>query len=109
MITSDSEDDSDNQVPLPPLLKVTGAEPSDKVLQTYVIKKKTEPKPSGVQLTCLDNNAFPSTEQLLLTLMEEVKGIKSQILIPLDTSSSVSQASNLKNPRQKIPPVLAGS
>nr|GEX83341.1 retrovirus-related Pol polyprotein from transposon TNT 1-94 [Tanacetum cinerariifolium] len=28
MITSDSKDDSDNQVPLPPLLKLTGAEPS---------------------------------------------------------------------------------
>ncbi|GKE16313.1 retrovirus-related pol polyprotein from transposon TNT 1-94 [Tanacetum coccineum] len=60
MITSDSEDDSDNQ------------------------------------------NALPSTEQLLLTLMEEVKGIKNQILIPLDTPSSVSQASSSKTPKQKV-------
>nr|GEY19894.1 retrovirus-related Pol polyprotein from transposon TNT 1-94 [Tanacetum cinerariifolium] len=34
-------------------------------------------------------------------MMEEVKGIKNQILIPLDTSSSVSQASSSKTPRQK--------
>ncbi|GKB50109.1 hypothetical protein Tco_0900862 [Tanacetum coccineum] len=80
MITSDSEDDSDNQI------KKT----SDKVSQTYVIKKKTEPKHPAVQISCPDKNALPSTEQLLLTLMEEVKGIKNQILIPLDTRSSVS-------------------
>nr|GEU92977.1 uncharacterized mitochondrial protein AtMg00810-like [Tanacetum cinerariifolium] len=105
MITSDSKDDSDNQVPLPPLPKLTGAEPSgtskslislsgltanmanltlniaskriknssDKVSQAYVIKKKTEPKHSAVQNSCPDKNALPSTEQLLLTLMKEVK------------------------------------
>ncbi|GKA63216.1 retrovirus-related pol polyprotein from transposon TNT 1-94 [Tanacetum coccineum] len=79
-ITSDSEDDSDNPKPLPPLLKLTRAEPysaskslislsdltantveltlsttsknvkksSDKISQTYVIKKKTEPKHPAV-------------------------------------------------------------
>nr|GEX66647.1 retrovirus-related Pol polyprotein from transposon TNT 1-94 [Tanacetum cinerariifolium] len=98
IITSDSEDDSDNQVPLPLLPKLTGAKPYgaskslislsdltanmadltlnttkrinnslDKVSQTYVIKKKTEPKPPAVQLTCPDKNALPSTKQLLLT------------------------------------------
>nr|GEW10035.1 retrovirus-related Pol polyprotein from transposon TNT 1-94 [Tanacetum cinerariifolium] len=102
MIISDSEDDNDNQVPLPPLPKLTGAEPSgasksfislsdltanmadltlnttkriknssDKVSQTYVIKKKTKPKPPTVKLTCHDKNALPSTEQLIFTLMEE--------------------------------------
>ncbi|GKF78131.1 hypothetical protein Tco_0230601, partial [Tanacetum coccineum] len=122
MITSDSEDENDNQVPLPPLPKLTGAEPSDaskslislsdlttnmadltlntaskkikksfdKVSKSYVIKKKTEPKHLAIQITCPDKNDLPSTEQLLLTLMEEEKGIKNQILIPLDTSSSVS-------------------
>ncbi|GJZ24553.1 retrovirus-related pol polyprotein from transposon TNT 1-94 [Tanacetum coccineum] len=34
--------------------------------------------------------------------MEEVKGVKKQILIPLDTSSSVSQASSSKTPKQKV-------
>ncbi|GJY21627.1 retrovirus-related pol polyprotein from transposon TNT 1-94 [Tanacetum coccineum] len=133
MITSDSEDDSDNQVPLPLLPKLTRAEPSgasksiislsdltanmadltlniaskkikkssDKVSQTYVIKKKIEPKHPVIQISCPDKNALPSTKQLILTLMEEVKGIKNQILIPLDTSSSVSQASSSKTPRKK--------
>ncbi|GKG09250.1 hypothetical protein Tco_0337996 [Tanacetum coccineum] len=103
MITSDSEDDSDIQVPLPPLPKLTGADPSgaskclislsdltanmadltlntaskeikkssNKVSQTYVIKKRTESKHLPVQNSCPDKNALPSTEQLLLTLMEK--------------------------------------
>ncbi|GJS95755.1 hypothetical protein Tco_0802723 [Tanacetum coccineum] len=134
MITSDSEDDSDIQEPLPPLPKLTRADPSgasnnlislsdltanmadltlntaskeikkssNKVSQTYVIKKKIESKHSAVQNSCLDKNALPSTEQLLLTLMEEVKGIKNQILIPSDTSSSVSQACSSKTSKKKV-------
>nr|GEW94863.1 hypothetical protein [Tanacetum cinerariifolium] len=122
MITSDSEDDRDDQEPLPLLSKLTRAKPSgalknlislsdltanmadltlniasketkkssNKVSQTYVIKKRTEPKHLTVQTSWPDKNALPSTEQLLLTLMEEVKGIKNQIMIPSDTSSSVS-------------------
>nr|GEV68089.1 retrovirus-related Pol polyprotein from transposon TNT 1-94 [Tanacetum cinerariifolium] len=46
---------------------------SDKISQTYVIKKKTEPKHPVSQNSCPDKNALPSTEQILLTLMEEVK------------------------------------
>ncbi|GKA38186.1 retrovirus-related pol polyprotein from transposon TNT 1-94 [Tanacetum coccineum] len=134
MITSDSEDDSDNQEPLPPLPKLTrvdlfGASKSlislsdltvnmadltlntaskemkkstNKVSQTYVIKKKTKSKNPAVQSSCPDKNDLPSTEQLLLTLMEEVKGIKNQILIPSDTSLSVSQADSSKTPKQKV-------
>ncbi|GJZ24007.1 retrovirus-related pol polyprotein from transposon TNT 1-94 [Tanacetum coccineum] len=134
MITSDSEDDSDIQEPLPLLPKLTGVNPSgaskrsislsdltanmadltlntaskeikkssNKVSQTYVIKKRTESKHPAVQSSCPDKNALPSTEQLLLTLMEEVKGIKNQILIPSDTSSSVSQACSSKTPKQKV-------
>ncbi|GJR64139.1 hypothetical protein Tco_0010204 [Tanacetum coccineum] len=134
MITSDSEDYSDIQEPLPPLPKLSGADPSgaskslislsdltanmadltlntaskeikkssNKVSQTYVIKKRTESKHPAVQNSCPDKNALPSTEQLLLTLMEEVKGIKKQILIPSDTSSSVSQACSSKTPKQKV-------
>ncbi|GJY09383.1 retrovirus-related pol polyprotein from transposon TNT 1-94 [Tanacetum coccineum] len=134
MITSDSENDSDIQEPLPPLPKLTGADPfgaskslislsdlttnmadltlntaskeikksSNKVSQTYVIKKRTESKHLAVQNSCPDKNALPSTEQLLLTLMEEVKGIKKQILIPSNTSSSVSQACSSKTPKQKV-------
>ncbi|GJV99820.1 retrovirus-related pol polyprotein from transposon TNT 1-94 [Tanacetum coccineum] len=133
MITSDSEDDSDIQEPLPPLPKLTRADPSsaskslislpgltvsmtdlilntaskemkkssNKVSQTYVIKKRIESKHPAVQNSCLDKNALPSIEQLLLTLMEEVKGIKKQILIPSNTSSSVSRACSSKTPKQK--------
>nr|GEU97030.1 Toll/interleukin-1 receptor (TIR) domain-containing protein [Tanacetum cinerariifolium] len=63
----------------------------NKVSQTYVIKKKTKPKHPGVQTSSPNKNALQSTKQLLLTLMEKVKGIKNQILIPSNTSSSVSQ------------------
>ncbi|GJZ24009.1 retrovirus-related pol polyprotein from transposon TNT 1-94 [Tanacetum coccineum] len=133
MITSDSEDDSDIQEPLPPLPKLTGADPSgaskslislsdltanmadltlntaskeikkssNKVSQTYVIKKRTESKHPAIQNSYPDKNDLPSTEQLLLTLMKEVKGIKKQILIPSDTSSSVSQACSSNTPKQK--------
>ncbi|GJT93318.1 retrovirus-related pol polyprotein from transposon TNT 1-94 [Tanacetum coccineum] len=75
---------------------------SNKVSQTYVIKKMTESKHPVVQNSCPDKNALPSTEQLLLTLMEEVKGIKKQILIPSDISSSVSRACRSKTPNQKV-------
>ncbi|GJV32405.1 retrovirus-related pol polyprotein from transposon TNT 1-94 [Tanacetum coccineum] len=133
MITSDSEDDSDIQEPLPLLPKLTGEYPSgaskslislsdvttnmadltlntaskeikcfsNKVSQTYAIKKRTKSKHLVVQNSCPDKNALPSTEQLLLTLMEEVKGIKNQILILSDTSSSVSHACSSKTPKQK--------
>nr|GEV77412.1 retrovirus-related Pol polyprotein from transposon TNT 1-94 [Tanacetum cinerariifolium] len=46
---------------------------ANKVSQTYVIKKKTKSKHPTIQNSCPDKNAFPSTEQLLLTLMKEVK------------------------------------
>ncbi|GKA33371.1 retrovirus-related pol polyprotein from transposon TNT 1-94 [Tanacetum coccineum] len=75
MITSDSKDDNDTLEPLPSLPKLIGADPfgASKMSQTYVIKKRTESKQPAVQSSCPDKNALPSTEQLLLTLMEEVK------------------------------------
>ncbi|GJX29579.1 hypothetical protein Tco_0237658 [Tanacetum coccineum] len=66
---------------------------SVKVSQTYVITK-TKPKEQTVQIHCSEKKASPSTEQLLLTLMEEVKGIKDHIKIPSITSLSGSQASS---------------
>nr|GEW01287.1 retrovirus-related Pol polyprotein from transposon TNT 1-94 [Tanacetum cinerariifolium] len=65
MITSDSEDDCGDQRSKNLLIKYH---------KTYVIKKKTKPKHPLVQTSSPDKNALPSTEQLLLTLMEEVKG-----------------------------------
>ncbi|GJW69708.1 retrovirus-related pol polyprotein from transposon TNT 1-94 [Tanacetum coccineum] len=80
--TSDSEADCDIQDPLPPLPKLIeenplSKKPSDRVSQTYVIKKKTEPKLPVVQISCFDKKADSFIEQLLLTLMEEVKAAPS--------------------------------
>ncbi|GJS67651.1 retrovirus-related pol polyprotein from transposon TNT 1-94 [Tanacetum coccineum] len=47
---------------------------SNKVSQTYVIKKRTESKHPTIQNACHDKNALPSAEQFLLTLMEETFG-----------------------------------
>ncbi|GJS50923.1 retrovirus-related pol polyprotein from transposon TNT 1-94 [Tanacetum coccineum] len=69
-------------------------------LATYVIKK-TEPKVLVVQVSCSKKNASPSSEQFLLTLMEEIKGIKDHIKIPSVTSLSGSQASSSKPSKQK--------
>nr|GEY13057.1 hypothetical protein [Tanacetum cinerariifolium] len=74
---------------------------SDKVSQTYVIKKKTKPKSPVVQISGTDKKADSSTEQLLLTLMEEVKGLKDHIKIPSGTCPSESQASGSKPSKQK--------
>nr|GEV54925.1 hypothetical protein [Tanacetum cinerariifolium] len=63
--------------------------PSTKVSPVYAIKKKTE-KSLVVPKPCSDKKTDSSTEQLLLTLMEEVKGLKKQIDIPLGTLPSSS-------------------
>ncbi|GJZ93633.1 hypothetical protein Tco_0665836, partial [Tanacetum coccineum] len=65
---------------------------SDKVFPVYVIKKKTKNKSPTVLESCFDKNADSSIEQLLLTLMKEVKGLKKQIKIPSGTSPSNSQS-----------------
>nr|GEW03434.1 hypothetical protein [Tanacetum cinerariifolium] len=49
--------------------------PFVKVSHAYVIKKKTEKSPTGPK-PCSNKKADSSTEQILLTLMEEVKGFK---------------------------------
>nr|GEW42468.1 retrovirus-related Pol polyprotein from transposon TNT 1-94 [Tanacetum cinerariifolium] len=130
-ITSDSESECDTQEPLPPLPKLIGAAPSAfqkvlffsdlnlnmadltldtpdpkktrpsvKVSSAYVINKKTE-KSSAGHKPCFDKKANSSTEKLLLTLMEEVKGLKRQIEIPLGTPPSSSKPSNSKASKQK--------
>ncbi|GJR91738.1 retrovirus-related pol polyprotein from transposon TNT 1-94 [Tanacetum coccineum] len=53
---------------------------SGNVAPVNIIKKKTENKPPAAS----DKKADSSTKQLFLTLMEEVKGLKKQIEIPLD-------------------------
>ncbi|GKC57411.1 hypothetical protein Tco_1085009 [Tanacetum coccineum] len=107
IITSDSEDDFDNQEPLPPLPKLTRAEPSGASKSLISLSGLTANMADLTLNTASkeikkSSNKVSQTYQLLLTLMEVVKGIKNQILIPSDTSSSVSQASSSKTPKQKV-------
>nr|GEY77378.1 hypothetical protein [Tanacetum cinerariifolium] len=74
--------------------------PSVKVSPAYVIKKKTEKSPADLN-PCFDKKVDSSTEQLLLTLIEQVKGLKRQIKIPTGNPSSSSQSSNSKASKQK--------
>nr|GEV54943.1 retrovirus-related Pol polyprotein from transposon TNT 1-94 [Tanacetum cinerariifolium] len=66
----------------PPLPKLTGADPSSASKSLISLSdltanmKRTESKHPAVQNSRPDKNALPSTEQLLLTLKEEVKGPK---------------------------------
>nr|GEY52717.1 hypothetical protein [Tanacetum cinerariifolium] len=73
--------------------------PSTKVSLEYVIKKKTEKSPV-VPKPYSDKKTNSSTEQLLLTLMEEVKGRKRKIEIPSGNPSSSSQPSSSKATKQ---------
>ncbi|GKC57857.1 retrovirus-related pol polyprotein from transposon TNT 1-94, partial [Tanacetum coccineum] len=99
-ITSDSESECDNQDPLPPFPKLPWVEPigtsndeipltdltltlivpkktkqvTNKVSSVNVAKKKTQIMSPFVLDPCLEKKADSSTEQFLLTLMEEVKG-----------------------------------
>nr|GFC21099.1 hypothetical protein [Tanacetum cinerariifolium] len=117
-ITSDSESECDIQEPLPLLPKLLGAEPNDtsnddisladltlapnvfdeikkvpgKRLTIKVLKKKAQHVTSSVPNLSLSKKANSSTKKLILTLMEEVKGLKEQIKIPSDTPTSVSQS-----------------
>nr|GFB40195.1 hypothetical protein [Tanacetum cinerariifolium] len=116
IITFDYESECDNQDPLPPIPKLSRAEPigtstdvippadltqtstvSDKTKQVVdkessvkVIKKKAQNKSPSVHDPCLAKKADSSTEQLLLTLMEEVKGLKEQIKPPSESFVSFS-------------------
>ncbi|GKA33049.1 retrovirus-related pol polyprotein from transposon TNT 1-94 [Tanacetum coccineum] len=74
--------------------------PFVKVSPTYVIKKKIE-KSHAVPKPCFDKKADSSTEQLLLTLMEEVKGLKRKIEIPSGTPPLNSHPSSSKATKQK--------
>nr|GEU42800.1 retrovirus-related Pol polyprotein from transposon TNT 1-94 [Tanacetum cinerariifolium] len=73
----------------------------DKESSIKVTKKKAQTKSSYVPDPCPDKKADSSTEQLLLTLMEEVKGFKDQIKTPLVNSRSVSQSGSSKSTKGK--------
>ncbi|GJX18128.1 hypothetical protein Tco_0218960 [Tanacetum coccineum] len=126
-VTSDSKSECDNLEPLPPLLKLIGAEPigtstdvlylANLTLTTVVSEeiKKVPDKRSAIKAPKKKvqtmspfvpdfvrvKKANSSTQQLLLTLMEEVKGIKEKIKIPSDTSPFVSQSGSSKSAKDK--------
>ncbi|GJY08119.1 hypothetical protein Tco_0375173 [Tanacetum coccineum] len=126
-ITSDSEGEYDYQELLPPLPKLLGAEPSDtskdlisladltltstvskeikkvrgKKSAAKVLKKKAQPVTTSILDLSLVKKTDSSTEKLLLTLMEEVKGLKEQIKIPSDTFPSISQSGSSKSAKGK--------
>nr|GEU37484.1 hypothetical protein [Tanacetum cinerariifolium] len=69
-------------------------------------KRKEEISSKEVIFTKADESssvlkADSSTEKLLFTLMEEVKGLKEQIKTPSGTSPSVSQSSSSRSTKQK--------
>ncbi|GKC04292.1 hypothetical protein Tco_0995902 [Tanacetum coccineum] len=127
VITSDTESECDNQEPLPPLPKLLRVEPNgtsndviyladltlatavpkntkqatNKVSSVNVTKKKTQTKSPAVPDPCHDKKADSSTEQLLFTLMEEVKGLKEQIKTLSNNSPSVSQSRSSKSAKGK--------
>ncbi|GJU44808.1 hypothetical protein Tco_1202074 [Tanacetum coccineum] len=74
---------------------------SVKVSPTLAIEKKTDTKPFVVPVPHLEKKVDPSVEQLLLTLMEEVKSLKEQIKVPSDNSLSVSQTGSTKSSKGK--------
>nr|GFB00880.1 hypothetical protein [Tanacetum cinerariifolium] len=82
-ITSDSESEVNTQIPLPFLPKLLRAEPSGTTKCLTITKtKKTIDKVVPISV-----KHASSTEKLLLTLMQEVKGLKEQIQTHSETSS----------------------
>ncbi|GJR56794.1 retrovirus-related pol polyprotein from transposon TNT 1-94 [Tanacetum coccineum] len=99
-ITSESESECDNQEPLPPLPMLSGVEhigtlkdviTLTNLTQTSSVSKKTKKVPDKES----------SVKQLLLTLMEEVKGLKEQINPLSDNSASVLQTRSSKSTKGK--------
>ncbi|GJR50626.1 retrovirus-related pol polyprotein from transposon TNT 1-94 [Tanacetum coccineum] len=75
---------------------------SDKVSPTHAIKKKTKTKSSTVPALIYEKKGEASIENLLLTLMEEVKSLKEYIKVPSDNSLSVSQIGSSKSSKGKV-------
>ncbi|GJW84587.1 hypothetical protein Tco_0157732 [Tanacetum coccineum] len=76
--------------PLPLLPKLSGAEPIEKESLVKSIKKKAQTKTPSDSNPKPEKKADSTTEELLLTLMKEVKGLKEKIKASTDNSLSVS-------------------
>ncbi|GKF96859.1 hypothetical protein Tco_0292680, partial [Tanacetum coccineum] len=100
-IPSDSESEGNTQIPLPSLPKLIGAEPSviTKCLTITKTKQTTDKVvPSTVNQKSKTKPSLDSpTEKLLLTLMQEVKGLKEQIQTHSETSPPISQSGSSRS------------
>nr|GEW76850.1 hypothetical protein [Tanacetum cinerariifolium] len=74
--------------------------PSIKMSPAHVVNKRTEKYPI-IPKPYPNKKTDSSTEQLIFTLIKEVKGLKRQIKILTDTPSSSSQPSRYKACKQK--------
>nr|GEU97917.1 hypothetical protein [Tanacetum cinerariifolium] len=85
MISSDSEDDYNNKEPLPPLPKLEPSGASKNLISLSDLTASmadltlNNASKETKNLLIKYKNVLPSTEQLLLTLMEEVKGVKQYL------------------------------
>ncbi|GJR10522.1 hypothetical protein Tco_0793174 [Tanacetum coccineum] len=121
-VTSDTKFVNDNQQSLPPLPKLSGAEPvgtsndvishvdlipifmlsdntkhiTKKELIIMYVKKKSKTKTPSILDASPEKKANSSTKKLLLTMMKEVKSLKEHIKPLLDNSSFVSQTGSSK-------------
>nr|GEY81848.1 retrovirus-related Pol polyprotein from transposon TNT 1-94 [Tanacetum cinerariifolium] len=97
-IISDSESKCDIQEPLPHLPKLLGAEPNDTSKDDITLADLTFTPTVSDEIK---KKAYSYTDKLLLTFMEEVKGLKEQIKIPSDASPPVSQSKSSKSTKGK--------
>ncbi|GJR27266.1 hypothetical protein Tco_1103498 [Tanacetum coccineum] len=73
----------------------------DKESLVKAIKKKAQTKSPSVLDPSTIKKTDSSTKQLILTLMEEVKGLKEQIKHPSDNFASISQTESSKSAKGK--------
>nr|GEV48243.1 retrovirus-related Pol polyprotein from transposon TNT 1-94 [Tanacetum cinerariifolium] len=95
-VTYNTESECDNQEPLRLLPKLSRDKPIVKA-----IKKKAQTKSSSVPDPSPDKKSNSSTEQILLTLMKEVEGLKEHIKPSSDNSLSVLQTWSSKSIKGK--------
>ncbi|GJV83503.1 retrovirus-related pol polyprotein from transposon TNT 1-94 [Tanacetum coccineum] len=98
-ITSNSESECDNLEPLPPLPKLIRAELIGTSADVLTLADLTLTPTVSEEVKKASNKRL--VIKLLLTLMEEVKGLKEQIKTPLDNYASVSQTGSSKSVKGK--------
>ncbi|GJT53645.1 retrovirus-related pol polyprotein from transposon TNT 1-94 [Tanacetum coccineum] len=104
-LPSDSESEGYTQKPLPSLTKLIGVEPSG-ITKCLTLPKTKQATNKVVPVNVKQKTKTKSphdlpTEKLLLTLMEEVKGLKEQIQTHSETSPPTSQSGSFSLPKEK--------